>query len=155
MSDREDLLESEDLALACKSGRIPFHENTSADTYNVVDLFMERQKNAGLAAIPVERMKASLLVISGEQDLIWPSAIYSRELARRLDDAQSKIRRKFLAYSHAGHGIIAPYEAPVYHPLGHFWCALGGTPEGNRQASEDAWSHVLEFIQKCGSDGHH
>lgn len=152
-SDREDLLESEDLAQACKDGLIPFHENTSEDPYEITDLFLARHRQDPLAPIPVERMTCPLLVISGEQDKIWPAALYARELQKRLDASQSTIPRKFLIYPHAGHGIIAPYEAPIYHPLGGFWCSLGGTPAGNQQASNEAWNHILEFINMRKIEG--
>lgn len=155
MSDREDWLESDDLAMACKSGKIAFHGNTSEDPYVVTDLFLARMSQAPVAMIPVEKMTCPLMVVSGEQDKIWPATLYSREIRKRLDAFESTILRQFLICPNAGHGIIAPYDASVYHPVGEFWCALGGTPEGNQQANFRAWSYVMEFIEKCGSNGHH
>lgn len=155
MSDRDDFLEREDLQLACKTGVIPFHQNTEQDPYVVTDLFLLRKLQGAQAKIPVENIRCPLLIVAGEQDKIWPSARYCREIRQRLDAAASTISRKFLIYPEAGHGIIAPYEAPVYHPLGGFWCVLGGTPAANQQASESAWIQVMELINQVSKDGYY
>jgi pimeloyl-ACP methyl ester carboxylesterase len=155
MSDREDFLEGEDLDLACKCGKIPSHQNTPEDPYVVADLFHLRNRQALKATIPLEKMTCPLLVIAGEQDKIWPSAKYSIEIQRRLDVEQSTIWRKFLTYPNAGHGILSPYNAPIYHPLGGFWCMLGGSAEGNQQACEAGWMSVMELINQVGFDGNH
>jgi dienelactone hydrolase len=149
MSRDETLTEAEDLLLACKKGVIPYHSNTAEDPYEVVDLFLarhERQKPIAAATIPVENLDCPLLIISGEQDKIWPSALYAKLIMDRLTQKGSKIARKSLVYPHAGHGIIAPYEGSIYHRVGKFWCTLGGTPDGNKQANESAWQEVVQFL---------
>lgn len=67
-------------------------------------------------------------------------------IADRLTQKHSGIQRKFLDYPDAGHGIITPYDGASYHPVGGFWCRLGGTKESNMHASHDAWKTVLEFL---------
>lgn len=151
MSREEDLSEAEDLFLACQEGIIPFHENTSKDPYEIVDLFLARQKSqqgVSSAVIPVENIACPLLVISGGQDKIWPSSFYAKEIRNRLIEKKSDIQREFLNYQNAGHGIIFPFEGSIYHPVGKFWCTLGGTSNGNKQACEDAWKATLEFLSE-------
>lgn len=149
MSQEETWTEADDLTLACEKGVIPHHSNTAQDPYEIVDLFLERHKKYDpMLAIPVERIACSLLILSGEQDKIWPSSIYAQEIMHRLDEKASKIERRSLVYPNAGHGIISPYEGSVYHPVGKFWCTLGGTPSGNEEANKNAWQEVLKFLER-------
>lgn len=155
-SQEETLSEAEDLSLACRKGIIPYHSNTSEDPFHVVDFFharqMRQEKAMSAAAIPVEKITCPLLIISGEQDEIWPSSLYAKMIMDRLTQKGSNIQRKSLVYAHAGHGILAPYDKPILHPVGKFWCILGGTPEGNRQANENAWKEIFAFLEGCSTD---
>ncbi len=129
--------------------KIAFHQNTENDPYSLVDLFLARQRNqkdAVHTAIQVENIRCPLLVVSGQDDKIWPSSLYAKQIAERLNENASTIVRKFLDFPHAGHGIISPYDKPIYHPVGKFWCALGGTPEGNQLAYENAWHETFTFL---------
>lgn len=148
-NDDLSLTEADDLRLAIEEGKIAFHQNTENDPYSVVDLFLARQQNQKDAAhslIPVENISCPLLVVSGQDDKIWPSSLYAKEIAERLDENESTIVRKFLDFPHAGHGIISPYDKPIYHSVGKFWCALGGTSEGNQLAYESAWHETFAFL---------
>lgn len=153
-SENKDLLEHEDLDVACRRGIILFHENTASDPFDVVDLFVARESKGKGADIPVEKIRCPLLVFSGMQDKIWPAYHYSEEISRRLLERKSPIRRKFVNYPNAGHGVLAPYEGSIYHPVGKFWCTLGGTLEGNKRATDDAWKQIQEFIAGVLHGGH-
>lgn len=142
--------EAQDLFLACESGKIPYHANTADDPYDINELFLARnQKNNLLnsAAIPIENIRCPLLILSGEDDKIWPSALYGQRIIDRLNQKKSPIIRKYVCYPNAGHGLTGPYEGSIYHPVGKFWCRLGGTPGGNRAAYEAAWQEVLKFLK--------
>lgn len=149
-SSEPSLTEADDLRLATEEGMIPAHQNIESDPYCVADLFTAReqhQKYASLATIPVENIRCPLMVVSGQEDKIWPSSHYARQIAERLEENDSPIIRKFLDFPSAGHGIMAPFDKPIYHPVGKFWCTLGGTPEGNRQAYENAWMETFAFLE--------
>jgi dienelactone hydrolase len=149
-NDDPTLTEADDLRLATEEKKIEFHQNTETDPYLVVDLFLARQQNqkdAPYTAIQVENIRCPLLVVSGQDDKIWPSSLYAKQIAERLNENESTIVRKFLDFPNAGHGIIAPYDKPIYHPVGHFWCVLGGTPEGNQLAYEKAWQETFAFLE--------
>ena len=154
MSPEEKWTETDDLVLASKQGIIPYHNNTAQDPYEIVDLFMARHqqhKRIEEIALPVEQLECPLLIISGGEDKIWPSALYAQQIMDRLAQKGSKIQRKSLVYPHAGHGMIAPYSGAVYHRVGKFWCLLGGTAEENWQASENAWQEVFNFMDQIRS----
>lgn len=151
MSKNDTLIEAEDLFLASEKGLITAHKNTADDPYEVVELFLARQKGDEImrkAMIPVENISCPILVIAGEDDKIWPSALYAKLIMDRLNQKGSAIERKFLIFPNAGHGIIAPYEGPIYHPIGKFWCTLGGTPEGNHEANMRAWEETFKFLNR-------
>ena len=79
MSDDKTLTEENDLYLACQSGQIPFHKNSEDDPYVIADLFRARNKLEDAlsnAAIPVENIRCPILILSGEDDKIWPSNQY-------------------------------------------------------------------------------
>lgn len=148
-SSDANLTEAEDLRLAMEGGKIPFHQDSEQDPCAVVDLFMARQnsqKDAAYTAIQVEHIRCPLMVISGQDDKIWPSSLYAKQIAERLDENESTIPRKFLDYPQAGHGIISPFDKAIHHPIGKFWCSLGGTPEGNQVAYENAWKETFAFL---------
>ena len=144
------LKEAEDLELATRKGLIPFHAGTKEDPFEVTDLFMARdakfQKDLEKMAIPVEKIKAPILILSGEKDAIWPSTMYAERIMQRLDKAGSHIHRAHIAYQDAGHGIAAHYEGSVYHPNGKFYCRFGGTPIGNQKANSDSFFQLIKFI---------
>jgi hypothetical protein len=44
--------------------------------------------------------------------------------------------------------LIASYDGPIYHPIGEFWCKLGGTPEANAVANEKALMDIFQFLKR-------
>lgn len=154
-SFEEEFTEGKDLFLACEAGKIPYHANTADDPYDISELFLARNQQNNLlnsAAIPVENIRCPLLILSGEDDKIWPSALYGQRVIDRLNQKKSSIIRKYVCYPNAGHGLTGPYEGSIYHPIGKFWCRLGGTPEGNHAAYELAWQEVLKFLKSTVND---
>lgn len=155
-SDDQNLTESEDLLHAINAKIIPQHTGKFEDPYEISDLFIGRQQKYQRlepeAAIPVEKIKCPLLIISGEQDKIWPSSVYCKRIMQRLDKSGSTIERKHLNYPDAGHGFYFPYlpeaDLPIYHPVGKFWCRFGGTATGNARANKESWQEVLNFLKK-------
>jgi dienelactone hydrolase len=150
MSDHADFTERDDLIEATKAGKVPFHAGTADDPYVITDLFLARNQEPGVleaAAIRVEHIKCPILLISGQDDAIWPSALYAKRVMDRLHENKSTIERTHLSCANAGHGLTtSPYDGPIYHPVGGFWCKLGGTPEGNSHACKAAWDEVLSFL---------
>lgn len=150
MDDKLSFTEYDDLLQATKAKEIPFHSNTQEDPFNIVDLFLKRhqQQDVDNSAILVENLKCPLLVIAAGDDQIWPSSWYAQQIAKRLDRSASKIFRKILTYPNAGHGLTAPYDKPIYHPVGHFWCHLGGSPQANQEACEKCWQNIFNFFEQ-------
>jgi dienelactone hydrolase len=103
--------------------------------------------------IPVERIKGPILLISGEDDDLWPSARFAEIAMHRLRHARHPFPVNHLRYAHAGHTIAVPY-VPVTrlaapHPVSGSEIAFGGTPEGCAKANEESWPEVLAFLKSA------
>ncbi|MBX7067427.1 MAG: hypothetical protein K1X28_09365 [Parachlamydiales bacterium] len=136
-----NLTEAEDLRIATEREEIPYHANTAEDPYVIADLFLARKKMPE-AQIPVENIKCPILLLSGDQDAIWPSRLFCESIANRSSASEH------INYPNAGHGILASFNGPIYHPMGGFWCKLGGTPEGNQTANNQSWTDIRNFLRK-------
>lgn len=145
-----DLSEADEIKIAIDSKQIAYHANNAEDPYIIADLFVARQgtPQAKKAQIAVEKIKCPLLLISGDKDAIWPSNLFSEMIMSRLNDHHFQFSKEHINYANAGHGILSSYEGPIYHPIGGFWCKLGGTPEGNKMANECSWAAIKKFLQK-------
>lgn len=104
------------------------------------------------ATIPVEKIRAPLLLVSSGDDKMWPSSIYTANILKRLKEKNSRITCEHLHYPKAGHGITLPnlpQLGPVYyHPIGKRWFAVGGTPAADQYASQDSWKKLVAFFEK-------
>ena len=104
------------------------------------------------AAIPVERIKGPILLVSATHDQIWPSSLMSRQIMQRLAAHHHAYADEWLCYAGAGHGIQAPYRptnASVASLPGNVAIALGGTPTAYAYADRDAWIKVLAFLHRA------
>ena len=101
------------------------------------------------AEIAIEKVSGRVLLLSGEDDQMWPSARlseYAAERARRLDVADRVVH---VAYPDAGHLACVPPGFPtvteVVHPVDGSFNLFGGTRRGNQDARLDAWRRLLEI----------
>ncbi len=103
------------------------------------------------ATIPIERCGGPVLLLSGEDDAMWPSVALSEIVVQRGVAAGAKEEIRHLRYSNAGHNFTTPSGFPVarasLHPLAHQYFAYGGTLTGNAHASVDSWNEILGFLR--------
>lgn len=149
-NSENDLSEAHDLKLAVDTNKIPYHKNNAEDPYVISDLFIAKQSmpQAQKAQIAVERIKCPLLLMSGDKDTIWPSKLFCDLIIKRLDDQNWKFLKEHINYTDAGHGILSSYDGSIYHPIGEFWCKLGGTLSGNTTANEQSRLAIKKFLKK-------
>ncbi len=145
-----DFNEADDIKTAVDSKEIPYHANNVEDPYIIADLFIAKQKmvQAKKTEIAVENMKCPLLLLSGDKDAIWPSHFFCEALMKRLHAHDFPFSYEHISYVNAGHGILSSYNGSIYHPIGGFWCRLGGTSEGNKMANQYSWIASKDFLQK-------
>lgn len=99
------------------------------------------------AAIPAERIRGPVLLVSGAQDQLWPSTQMAAEVIKRLDEHSFPYRHEHLAYGDAGHGLSLPYLPTTTINSGTI--LLGGTPQGTASANADAWPKAVTFLEEA------
>ena len=102
--------------------------------------------------IPVEKINGPVLLISGQDDKLWPSALLSDIAIQRLNANNFTHQIKHLTYTNAGHSIGPPYRPTTIleavHPVSGILMELGGTPDGNAHACVDSWQQILSFLKE-------
>jgi dienelactone hydrolase len=109
------------------------------------------------ASIPVERTHGPVLLISGEDDGVWPSAMMAKAVVARLKHYHFPYAVEDLKYAHAGHRAGRPEIVPTWHgmvrnPTSGREENPGGNAKGDAQSSLDAIPKVLEFLRQSLQD---
>jgi dienelactone hydrolase len=109
------------------------------------------------AAIPVERSRASLLLIGGSADLLADSGANVERLLSRLRSTAYSHPYTGLIYPGAGHVLIGTGWRPTTtdndYPIQN-----GGTPQADARAQGESWPRVLAFLRReliSGTRGRH
>lgn len=144
------MTEKMDLELGMQHKLMPYHSNTEQDPLMMIDLRIVRDKmyknQYENAKIKVEKITSPLLLFSGKDDAVWPSYKYSEEIMQRLDENKSIIKKEHITYDNVGHGFLLDLPKAILHPIGKFWGKLGGGINENREANEDCWKKMVQFI---------
>lgn len=154
----------EDFAAWTAGGRtVPYvgrvrNDAVAPDEHEVIRLapayleYASDAERARPAVIPVERINGPVLLISGTDDALWPSAHFGDLIADRARRHGFDYSMEHLTYTGAGHAIGAGYAPTTvnqsYHPIRKATIDLGGTPEGLAQARAESWPRVLEFVRE-------
>ena len=92
-------------------------------------------------AIPVERIRGTVLVAGAGDDQLWSSAAYADDIASTIR-AHGRARVVRVVYPHAGHGIAEPLP---YIPLPATE-DLGGTTRAEAAARQDLWPRIVRLL---------
>ena len=119
-----------------------------------------RFRNANMAmnaAIAVENTQGPIMMISAEDDGVWPSAQMADAVVDRLKHSHFAYPVENLKYPHAGHragypAIVPSWHGMMIHPVSGRMESLGGNAKGDAESSLDAIPKVLEFLQKNFKD---
>jgi dienelactone hydrolase len=103
-------------------------------------------------AIRVEKIRGAILLMSGEDDQLWPCARFAELGEQRLTAAKFPYPFEHRRYPDAGHfGCLPPNlpaaTATARHPMVPMVFAFGGTPRGNAAASADLWPRIVAFLR--------
>ena len=128
---------------------VPFVPYADGPFRGVRDLY-ERSlvKASPEAAIPVEKIRGPVLLVSGKSDQLWPSTPMSEAVMARLDAKRFASPHTHLAYDDAGHAVFGP-PLPADSPNLARLAGLGGTPQGNQAARLDNWPKTLTFLDEA------
>jgi dienelactone hydrolase len=98
------------------------------------------------AALAVERIRCPLLLISGQDDQMWPSVTMADSIMARRHRADDR----HLTFPDAGHFFRPPFT-PTTVPWNDSLFS-GGTASGNARAQAEGWQAILTFLHD-GLDG--
>lgn len=104
------------------------------------DFGSPRPDDVPRAVIPVERIKAPIMLVCAESDEIWPSCSYAHAILHRLHARHGTRDVRLYTYPAAGHlvGAILPYEPDLF-----------AYDQGTEQARERDWPHVVAFVKRA------
>jgi len=104
------------------------------------------------AAIPVEKIRGPILLISGGDDHLWPAAEMSEAIIARLQQNGGAHAAEHLHFGGAGHMLRYPH-LPVTarhsrnkHLRGARF-SFGGTPAADAEAQSQAWHRAIAFLR--------
>lgn len=107
---------------------------------------MEHKEAFEKAAIPVEKLKCPLLLISAEDDQMWPSTLFAKQILSRLVEHRSPISYSHLSYKGVGH---APAKGEIgLHPILKRWFLYGGNSVDNAHAARDWLRQTVCFFKQ-------
>ena len=102
--------------------------------------------SAEAAAIPAETITAPILLLSGSDDQVWPSATMADVILARRAAAGIGAHDHHQTYSGAGHLIRLGIMPTTVSSTGGI--ALGGTSAGTAAAQHDATARTLAFLDR-------
>lgn len=105
------------------------------------------------AAIHVEQTRGAILMMSGEDDRLWPCTRLTEIAERRLQAARFGFPFEHRRYVGAGHFACLPPNLPATntdarHPLVPVTLAFGGNARDNAAASADVWPRIVKFLHR-------
>jgi dienelactone hydrolase len=114
---------------------------------------MNQQEAVRKASIPVEKIQGPILLISGQDDHVWPSTIFAEQIIARLQAQRYSYFYSHVSYPDAGHLLCTPYGHPflppmLYLPVGGLILDGGGKVMEQAQAVVSSWFKILAFLQQ-------
>lgn len=113
---------------------------------------LRNRKAIAAAAIPVERIRGPIMLVSGGDDHLWPAAQMSEAVVTRLKQKHFAHRVEHLHYPHAGHMLRYPYlpttarDSRNAHLRGARF-SFGGSAAADAEAQSDSWRRAIEFLK--------
>jgi len=104
---------------------------------------IDDEEMVAAAEIAVERATGPVLLLSGEDDAMWPSARLSRIAEDRAAREGAADRVVHVAYPDAGHFCTTPPGFPLTAPEA---ARNGGSRVGNQAARIDSWRRLREHV---------
>jgi dienelactone hydrolase len=110
------------------------------------------------AAIPVERTRGAILLVSAQDDQIWPSSALAEVAMQRLRNLRFAYPFEHVSYPGAGHWACLPPNLPTtrnwsLHPLVPLPLAYGGNARDTATAAAAGWLRVVSFLRRKMTSG--
>lgn len=95
------------------------------------------------AAIPVERIKAPILLVSGTDDQTWPADEFCREIAAKLQKINFPFELKAISHDGGGHMSFLPFLITANRGG-----ISGGSPQADAKAGFISWKETIAFLRR-------
>lgn len=99
------------------------------------------------AAIEVEKINGAVLLISGSNDQMAPSEVFSEMIINRLKEYGHPYPDKHICFEGAGHAFRLPYLPTAANQTNRQYI-FGGSPRADAHASLGAWKAILGFLNR-------
>ncbi|WP_343586923.1 acyl-CoA thioester hydrolase/BAAT C-terminal domain-containing protein [Herbaspirillum sp.] len=134
----------------------PFDEGPSPHRHELAMLTaLQDEEAVARARIPVECIRAPVLLLSATDDGSWPSSVYCRMVSDKLAEVKHAWPVVWRDYANAGHSILFPFvpttQTTYAHPVSGRISTGGGEPAANARADLDSWQHAQRFLRDAVS----
>jgi dienelactone hydrolase len=104
------------------------------------------------ATIPVERIHGPIMLVSGGDDHLWPTAEMCIAILARLTDHHFPHAVEYFNYPRAGHMLRYPYlpttsRVSRNRHLRNARYSFGGNPASDAEANADSWRRAIAFLR--------
>ena len=123
---------------------VPYVKEFTTDAFEIYAKSLAQKSNYPDAIIQIEATRASVLLICGKVDALWPSCEMAEQIKARAAERQGP-EVTVLAYDEAGHGGFGVPLDPANPNFGRL-ASQGGTADGNNAARTDSWARMLEHL---------
>jgi len=96
------------------------------------------------AALHIERIGGPVLLLSGRQDALWPSAVMADQLEARNRAQHGHASIENLQYDDAGHHVAHIPQRPTGDSV-----RLGGSAAGLAHAQLQSWKSLIAFLERA------
>ena len=103
------------------------------------------------ARIEVERSAGPILLLSGDDDHMWPSAPMADEIVRRMEDHGRGDDVTNVVYPGAGHVFLMQDFMPLPGSGTVPQYDFGGSTRADQTAGMDAWQRAVAFLRASGA----
>jgi dienelactone hydrolase len=100
------------------------------------------------AAIPVEKIRAPILLVSGTDDQIWPAEEFCAAIVARLKKARFPYEVKHLSNEKGGHSSCLPFLVTANRGMLIDGDPSGGSPQADARGGYRSWAETMGFLHR-------
>ena len=134
--------------------KIPGNNTNKIETLEYWKSGLAKTEFVSQATIKVEKINGPILLLSGKDDKVWPSAIMANMIEQRIKENNFKYTFQNIQYDNSGHLISSHPEINSDYRIGfininnkEYEYENGGTKEGDLVAKKDAKIKLFELLK--------
>ena len=101
-------------------------------------------------AIPVQDIKAPIMIFAGTDDHIQPAELFTKRMEKALYQHEFKEKNRYIYHEGAGHFSAYPSNLPnmpqTVADTSFMTFVFGGTKEANAKAAQQSWQETTDFL---------